>query len=408
MERRVTIKRIIPGCLVAISSIFFEGCNSNPDKKVVEDYLQLTYLNNDGRNAYQLLSSDDKKYKSEIEFVKETKKKNILSDNILEKYKDQFCYEIVESKNEGDTSIVKVNLTRPDADHVLQEMVSFAMVTAFTKQSSEERNAVMEKKFAELLKSKELETITEEKEFKVIRENNEYKLFLNLGLPQKLQKLKAELEKLNSYAEEELRLINFDGALKIYKKMLSLQYSENINSKIKEIETIKKHTVCLGEQISLGNILFVPKSIEVRGVSISKINWYGGTPTEELSNEDYFVLTYEIKNTSEGQVFSHEDENKYKTESQVFDNFGNSMDEFELDYDMENVEGKSFKKLKPGEFRETKAICEAPLSKASGSFLWKIKLYTDNRKTVDHAYISFERPDINASHNHSAFVQAIK
>jgi hypothetical protein len=408
MKRIFTTNKIKQIYLIVISFLIFTGCDSNPDKKVVEEYLQLTYLNNDGKNAYQLLSSDDKKYKSEIEFVKETKKKNILSDNILEKYKDQFFYEIIETKNAGDTSIVKVNLTRPDADHVLQEMVSFAMVTAFTKQSSEERNEVMEKKFAELLKSKELQTVTEEKEFKVIKENEEYKLFLNLGLPQKLQRLREELEKLNSYAEEELRLINFEDALKIYRRMMSLQFSEHINSKIKEIEKIRKNTVCLGENICLGNTRFTPKSVEVKRVNISKINWYGGPSREELSNEEYFVLTYQIKNTSEGQVFSHEDENKYKTESQVFDNFGNIMNEFELNYDMENAEGKSYKKLAPGETRETKSICEAPLSKTAGEFLWKIKLYTDNRKTVQHVYVNFNRPDFNDLNQSSQIADRIK
>jgi hypothetical protein len=397
MEREYTINKITGAFLITICFLLFGGCNSNSDKKVVEEYLELTFLNNDGKNAYHLLSSDDRKYKSEVDFVRETKKKNILSDNILEKYKDQFYYEILETKNEGDTSLVKVSLTRPNADHVIQEMVSFAMVTAFTKQSTEERNEVMERKFAELLKSQELETVTEEKEFKVIKENEEYKVFLNLGLPQKLQKLKAELEKLNTYAEEELRLINFEGALRIYKKMLSLQYSENINSKIREIEKIRKHTVCLGENILIGNILFVPKSVEVRRVNISKINWYGGPSIDELSNDDYFVLHYEVKNTSRGQVFSQEDENKYKMESQVFDDFGNIMNEFELNFDMDNVEGKSFKKLKPGESRETKAVCEAPLSKAAGRFLWKLKLYTDNRKTIDYVYVNFERPDIQVS-----------
>jgi hypothetical protein len=408
MKKIFTINKTSHIYIITLSFLLFGGCTSSPDKEVVEDYLELTFLNNDGKNAYQLLSSDDKKYKNEVDFVRETKKKNILSDNILEKYKDQFYYEILDTKKQGDTSIVKVSLTRPNADHVLQEMVSFAMVTAFTKQSSEERNEVMEKKFAELLKSKELETVTEEKEFKVIQEEEEAKIFLNLGLPKKLEKLKAELERLNTYAEEELRLINFEGALKIYKKMLSLQYNENINYKIREIENIRKHTVCIGENIQMGNILFTPKNMEVRKVSISKINWYGGLPQHELSNDEYCVLTYEIKNTSEGQVFSTEDENKYKTESLLHDNFGNIMTEFDLNYDMENVEGKMYKKLGPGECRVMKTVCEAPLSKAAGQFLWKMRLFTDNKKSVEHVYVSFEKSDINNINQSFALAKPLK
>jgi hypothetical protein len=379
--------------LILLMPFIFSGCKNEPEE-VVEEYLDMTFLNNNGKNAYKLLSTEDQLYKSEKEFIAETKKKNILTDNILEKYKDQFYYQIIETKNAGDTTVVKVNLTRPDADNILHEMLSFAMLSAFSKQSHEEKNAAMEEKFDELLKSKELATITEEKEFRVIKEQKRYKLFLNLGLPQKMEKMKAELEKLNGQAEEELRVINFDGAIRIYKKMLSMQYNEKIFRKIQEIENIRKNTVKLNEKIYAGNLIFIPKTVEVRKVNIGKVNWYGGLPHETLSQDKYFVLSYEITNNSDGEVFAHEDENKYRKEHVVHDNFGNAMPEFELNYDMEHVEKNIYKKLEPGETRPVKAVCEAPSSKSANQFLWQVRLYTDNKKSSGYVYISFNKDEI--------------
>ncbi|MFL5730825.1 MAG: hypothetical protein ACJ75J_15155 [Cytophagaceae bacterium] len=369
------------------------SCKHEPEE-VVEEYLDMTFLNNNGRKAYQLLSSDDKLYKSEKEFIAETKKKNILSDNILDKYKDQFYYQIIESRKNGDTTLIKVSLTHPDADDVLHDMISFAMVSAFSKKSVEEKNQAMDQKLAELLKNKELETVTEEREFRVIREKDQYKLYLNLGLPRKMEKMRAELEKLNAQAEEELRVINFEGALTIYRKMLSLQYNEKVQQRIAEIETIKRNTVNLGEKIHAGHIIFTPKMAEVRKVTIAKTNWYGGLPHESLSYDDHFVLSYEISNKSEGQVFAHDDESKYRKEHVVHDNFGNVMTEFALDYDMEHVEGNTYRKLEPGETRMVKAVCEAPLSKTANEFLWQVKLYTDNKKSCEYIYIRFAKDEI--------------
>jgi hypothetical protein len=379
--------------LFILSSFILFGCKNEPEE-VVEDYLDMTFLNNNGKKAYRLLSTEDKTYKSEKEFIEETKKRNILTDNIIEKYKDQFYYQIIETKHANDTAIVRVSLTRPDADNIIHEMISFAMISAITKQSPEEKNAAMEVKLAELLKGNESATITEEREFRVIKEKESYKLFLNLGLPQKMEKMQAQIEMLNTQAEEELRLINFESAVNTYKKMISIQYNEKTHQKIQEIENIKKNTVNLGEKIYAGNIIFSPKTVEVRKVNIAKVNWYGGFAYESLTHEDHFVLSYEITNNSDGQVFAHEDENKYKKEHVVHDNFGNVMTEFDMNYDMEHVEKNTYKKLEPGETRVVKAVCEAPLSKTASQFLWQVKLYTDNKKSSSYVYISLNRDDI--------------
>jgi hypothetical protein len=378
--------------IILIAFILF-GCKTQPEE-VVEDYLDHTFLNNDGKKAYKLLSTDDKTYKSEKEFIEETKKRNILTDNILDKYKEQFYYQIIETRHTKDTSIVRVSLTRPNADNVIHEMISFAMISAITKQSPEEKNAAMEVKLAELLNGSELTTITEEREFRVIKEKQNYKLYLNLGLPQKMEKMQAQIDMLNTQAEEELRLINFEGAVNTYKKMISIQYNDKLHQKIQEIENIRKNTVNLGEKIYAGNVIFSPKSVEVRKVNIAKVNWYGGFAYESLTHEDHFVLSYEITNNSDGEVFAHEDENKYKKEHVVHDNFGNVMTEYDMNYDVEHVEKNNFKKLQPGETRIVKAVCDAPLSKTASQFLWQVKLYTDNKKSSSYVYISLNKDDI--------------
>lgn len=383
-------------CSLFCMGLVAGGCAKKPEK-VVKEYLKLTFPGSNTRNsrkAYQLLSSDDKKYKSEQDYIRETKKKNILNDNVLKKYKDLFRYEILETRKKGDTTLIRVKLTKPSADDILHEMVGFAMMTAISNKNDQEKNSAMEKKLSELLRSDEIETITEEKEFIVLRENKDYRLYLNLGLPVKLQRLREDLDIMSIRAEEAFRRTDLENALRIYRTMQNMQYSDDVQKRIADLELIRKHTVMPGEKLKIGKLEFSPLSIEKRKITFDKINWHGGLPGRMVSEEEYLVLTYEVRNISEEQVFSHEEENRYKKKHLVYDNYGNTMSEFALTYDMECVEGNHYKKMSPGESRICRAVCETPLSGKSEKFLWQVKLITDNKNTSAFAYVRFTRDDI--------------
>jgi hypothetical protein len=266
--------------------------------------------------------------------------------------------------------------------------------------TEEDKNNVMQEQFGKIMTSDELEIETEEKEYLVIRENGEYKLHLNLGKDQKLQLLNEQLSKLESIAEEQKRVINFAGALKTYQSMLALSKDSYIESEIEELQKIGKNTVALGKKITIGKLSFLPKKVEVRKVKITKKNWLNDeSPKHLFSTENFLVLTFDITNNCEGEVFEFYDANRYKKEHIVYDNYGNIMDEFDLEFDMKTVEDYRHQKLPAGETLEVKAVCEAPLSKKADNFLWRVKLYTDNKRTEDYAYISFTRDQISFINN---------
>jgi hypothetical protein len=394
LPTNTTSRNIFKINILALIIATLTSCGSSPEE-TVENYLDYTFLGNNGKKAYQLLSSDDHMYKSETEFVYETKRKNIFNEKILKKYKDQFSYEILETKPlNQDTMLVKVALRKPNTQNIIHEMISFAMTSSISQMSHEAKNDVMQEQFGKIMNSDELEIETEEKEYLIVRENGEYKIHLNLGHDKKMQLLNEQLSKMETKAEEQKRVIDFTGALKTYRSMLALHKDTYIESEIADLEKIKRNTVQLGKKISLGKLNFLPKKVEVRKVKITKKNWLDEAPKNVLSTENYLVLTFDITNNNEGEVFEFYDANRYKKEHVVYDNYGNMMDEMDLEFDVKTVEDYIHKKLAAGETMEVRAVCEAPLSKKADQFLWKVKLYTDNKKTEDFAYISFTRDQI--------------
>ncbi|MFN6946171.1 MAG: hypothetical protein ACK4ND_14570 [Cytophagaceae bacterium] len=378
--------------LTVLSLLVMTGCRQSPER-VVEKYLEYTFLDNKGKKAYKLLSAEDKSYKTEKEFLKDFRKNNILDGKVIKKYADKYDYEITHVRSNGDSSFVKVRLTKPNAENILNEMVNYAMFTVLTKKNEYEKNASVVEKFNQLLLSSAAETVTEEKEFIVIKENRKYKLFLDLGLPVKKEKIREQVQELKNSATKNEKFINYDAALKTYKKMYSMEKDEEVRGKIDELEYMKKNTIGIGEERQFGNLKFKPEKIEVRRVNMMKMNWYAGVPVRDVSDEEYFVLTFTATNTSKDQIFSYEDENKHITENMVRDNLGNTMHEFGPSYDIYCVEDNEYKKLGPGESRKYKVVCDAPVTMAD-LFLWEIKLYTDNQKTEERAFIPFERVEI--------------
>ncbi|MBX9852707.1 MAG: hypothetical protein K2X86_13255 [Cytophagaceae bacterium] len=377
-----------------LSGLF--SCTPAPED-TVKEYLESTFLDNNGKKAYKLLSSDDQKYKSEKDFITDIKRKNVFNEKMLNKYKEQFSYEILDVKYIGqDTALVKVSMTKPNTQNILQEMLTFAMTASLSTLSQNEKKEIIQDQFGRIMGSEDLELETEEKEFMLLKEQGEYKIFFNYGQPYKMELINQKISELEKKAEECLRVIDYQGALKTYRQMLSLKNDEFIRMKIEEIEEIQKNTVALGNSATLGNLTFSPQKIEVRKIKISRRNWLGNSPKISLSEERYLVLTFQVKNNTDGEVLEFDDERRYRKEHTVYDNYGNEMKEFDWEFDMESVEDYKSKKLGPGETREVRAVCESPLSGKAEKFLWKVKLYTDNKKTENYAYIKFNKGEISS------------
>ena len=374
----------------------FTSCTPAP-ADTVEEYLESTFLDNNGRKAYKLLSSDDQKYKSEKDFITEIKRKNVFNEKMLNKYKNQFSYEILDIKYPGeDTAVVKVAMTKPNTQNILQEMLTFAMTASLSTLDQDEKKEIIQDQFGRIMGSEDLELETEEKEFVLLKEQGEYRLFFNYGEPYKMEIINQKIGELEKKAEEYLRVTDCHSALNTYREMLNIKNDEFIKMKMEEVEEIQKNTVVLGNSITLGNLTFTPKKIEVRQIKIARKNWLGNSHKISTTDEKYFVLTFQVKNNTDGEVLEFDDERRYRKEHTVFDNYGNEMREFDWEFDMESVEDYKSKKLSPGEVREVRSVCESPLSGKAEKFLWKVRLYTDNKKTENYAYIKFNKGEISS------------
>jgi len=164
--------------LLFIPTVFFSGCAKSPER-VVCKYLNYTFLDNDGEDAYTLLASDNKALISQEAFIGEVKKKNVLNSHILKKYEKFFAYKVLKTENRGDTIAVFVEITKPKAVNVLEALVNYAMHTSFAGLPVGERVKAINQKFNAIMMSRDRALVSEEKIFKVIREKEGYKVYLS-------------------------------------------------------------------------------------------------------------------------------------------------------------------------------------------------------------------------------------
>jgi hypothetical protein len=261
-------------------------------------------------------------------------------------------------------------------------MLTYAMTASLSSLSNEDRKEMIQDQFGRIMKSDDLELETEEKIFTLVKENGEFKLFFNYGEPYKTQLLNQRIEEMEKEAEEYVRTIEYEKALASYKEMTVLdRNNESLKFRLAELESITKKITRLGNDLTLGKLTFEPIKIEIKKIKLNKKSW--ASDKEVLSEEAYLVLTYQVRNNTDGEVFEFEDSRRYIKENAVYDNYGNEMSEYEMEYDTESVEDYKPRKLAPGETRVVKAVCEAPLSQKVEKFLWKVRLYIDNKKTED-------------------------
>lgn len=372
--------------LVFISSVFF-SCNNSPEE-VVSDYLDYTFLDNNGREAYELLSSEDQFYVNREDFARRVKKENVLNKRILEKYEEYFYYEIIDIQESPDTVLVTVQMFKPNAINVLGDLVGYAMYTAFGTLPENQKSLAIAKKFDAIMMSKDRLLVSEEKVFKLIKEDEEHRIHLNLGYPEKLKEQLKMVDKLKEEAYSKELKGDYLSAFEIYCKALSLHYDEEVFERREAVKEIIDHSLFLGQEAKFNMLKFKPYNIEKRKAVIKK-NLRGLPTRYEYTSRDYLILTFEVQNISEGQVFSYEQEGIFKSESVVTDHYGNIMRELRPGVYTDVIEGKVYNLLQPGEKNMVKVACEAPLNEHAEKFTWSILLNTDNKGTQEKVYIHF-------------------
>ncbi len=373
-------------CGVA-SCFLLQACADSPED-VVSSYLEHTFLDNNGIKAYDLLSSEDKLYTDRNEFVKNLKRENVLNKKILEKYESHFSYEIIDTQINEDTSFVTVAISKPNAINVLGELVGYAMYSAFATLPENQQALAIARKFDAIMMSKDRLQVTEEKVFRLIKEKDEYRLFLDLGRPYKQQLLHKEAENLRKKAELKEQNGDFEAALQMYNESLALKHDQVVLSRAILIKRRLEHTLYPGQQKDFGMLRFRPETIEIRKVRIRR-NPQGLPAYTEYTANEYMVMTYQVQNISEGQVFAIEEDNIFRTKSRLTDNYGNIMRELRPDIYTDEIEGMEFRLLKPGEKAVFKVVCEVPLNNKAGKFTWKILLKTDNEGAQTEAFVDF-------------------
>jgi len=375
------------------------SCSKSPEN-VVKTYLDYTFLDSNGEKAYSLLSTEDQKYVDLKAFSGMVKRDNLLNKRILEKYEKYFYYEVVDISAPSDTVFVTVQLNKPNAMNVLGDLVEYAMSTVFSTLPENQQASAISKKFESIMMSKDRLLVSEEKVYTVIKEQKGYRIFLDLGLPEKQRMQDEKFSMLKQQAIEKEENLEYDAALILYDQLLAKAFDSEIADRKIQLENRLYSTLKPGQSQVFGNLKFRAVGFEKRRALIKKNPRHMPSFFEYTMNE-YLILTFEVQNVSEGQVFAIEDNMPFNTESKITDNFGNIMKELLPEVYTDQIEDKIFKLLQPGEKQVFKIACDAPLNSRAKEFTWSIDLQTDNKGSKTTAYIVFNKKDIKEGVNYA-------
>jgi|GEM_PF-5255299 hypothetical protein len=362
------------------------GCRQKPED-VVRNYLELTYINSRPDEAYELLSSEDQKLKTRELFIREINRKNYLRKKLPKKVRKQYKYEILKTEKNSDTLLVVTKLYRPDAEDIMREL-GFFMLHSIS--GNEDKIPDPENALYSLMNGEPVMLMTEVQTFKVIFQDNRYKICMNAKPSLKPSSPKQKIDEQISQAIKELRL---EEALTLLKAKDSME-NTTVSQQTSEIQNILDNTLKIGDTITLGNLEITALSAQIRPVKFHLEHLPGEKPKVFISEEHFFVLTCKITNNCTMEFFCPKEKMSMKGDVHVQDNFGNQMHELTIPEGVSTIDSNNYKSFSPGETRIMEFICEAPLVAQAETFLWKIKLNTDNRNTARNVYILHSKKDI--------------
>ena len=159
------MKKIISFVLVGLSILLF-SCGGSKSSSVVSKYLKAESAS-DYETAYSLLSSSDRSVKSLAEYKEqESSEFGLLFTEAVRK---STTFKVNDSSENGDSAIVKVEITQDDYSAVVSEMFG----AAFSGASKDD----LAKK-AENLKGNASKKTTE-KTYNLIKENGQWVIFFD-------------------------------------------------------------------------------------------------------------------------------------------------------------------------------------------------------------------------------------
>lgn len=176
------MKKIIYFVLAGLS-ILLVSCGGSKSSSVVLKYLKAESAS-DYETAYSLLSSSDRSVKSLAEYKEQENSEFGLL--FTEAVRKSTTFKVNDSSENGDSAIVKVEITQDDYSAAVSEMFG----AAFSGASKDD----LAKK-AENLKGNASKKTTE-KTFNLIKENGQWVIFFDWEKEIKIKKLKEEAKKL--------------------------------------------------------------------------------------------------------------------------------------------------------------------------------------------------------------------
>lgn len=240
----MSIKRYV--VLILFLSLVL-GCksgDSGPDGIVLK-YLNDTVKGNHAE-AYSLLSSSDKKVKSEAEYQTEMKEGDFLTKT----YANKISYKILRTSQGENKADVEVEITAPDFQSLAGEILSEAL----SNPTMAKDDAQFQKKIAE--KYNNLPMSTTVQTYNLVREVDGWKISLNW-----------EADKYLSEARELKEQKKYNAAIDNYNKALELN-GEMVEAKT-EIEEVKKEIATFEEKQEY------LKKIEIKNLKVGEGTKYG-------------------------------------------------------------------------------------------------------------------------------------
>ncbi|WP_028981402.1 hypothetical protein [Sporocytophaga myxococcoides] len=387
MEKKIQLYLYI---LFVISNIVgFSGCHRKPED-VVKNYLDLTYIESQPDDAYELLSAEDQKIKTRDLFIREINRKNYLKKKLPKNVRKQYKYEILRTEKQADTLIVYTKLYKPDAEEIMREL-GFFMLNSISR--NEEKMPDPENALFSLMEEKPVVVTSEEKIFKVVSEKSDYKIYLNFSKKKSAKNNSTKRHGLEEKISRAIKEMRFEEAFYLQKMKDSVE-GVHFSRKTSDIQDILKHTLSLGETLKMGNLEITALSAQIRPVKFLLDHTPGERSRELTSDEQYFILTCKIVNFCNQEFFCPKEKLSLKGDVSVQDNFGNQMHEITIPDGISTIDGNNYKNLSPGETRTLEFICEMPLVSQAEKYLWKIKLNTDNRNTTMNAYVLLSKNEI--------------
>lgn len=381
------ISRLKPLLVNTILCVFlFSSCNNESPENIAVKFLEFEN-SEEPQRAYELLSNEDKEYKSLEEFSSPANNAKPVLKAILKKLENSVKYEVV-SVEGGDTLNVKVQVTEPDFQKIRNSVFSLeSSFSMYGKSEDEILNIFLKKLDGYIAENKEIPTETSEKTIRMIREEGTLKIFKNYALPVRKQEISKKITSDKNqlmYEEAKKSIDNFNSKYQV----------EYFKDELASLESIINNKVSLGNSIKIGSLEITPKTVQVANLNYFKHSYR--KVENKVTDEKCLILKYTVKNISKGQVFSPNDFNqKYQLHSTVIDNHQNEMKYFHLGYN--SYADKDYElKLQPGQEIEMTAVCHTPANESAEKFLWKLKRRINNQPNdyTDFIYVSFDGSDI--------------